>query len=486
MFLTSIESGDSMKIEMKNLGQVKSAFIDERDLTVIVGDNGSGKTLLLEAKTFILNYYRKNMYEFIRELNKKYADDLELETDWSNITKFIDDLSFSKNDDEIKRFDFDVEIKVENYVREKINNEIKTYFDSLKQETINELNKEILMVNESNFDFNLFMNNPSIPLISTLNCRLIIFDEKIAFLEIVNDKEQRKQVMEMFRITIDSPPGNLVLDNSTDAETLKEKKQLYDPLNDMKSKIKYTAIADLFRGITHIGEILYLPSERNLFMDDALTKTLKESYNSRYSFARENSKIRYSEFLFNWAYLNYKDRLNRFQREDLKVNPILEKMFGGKIIYDEEGDIKSIHKNDGTKIKRELFSTKQNRLIPYLILNTPFQQYNKLIIEEPEAHLSLKSIRELLGYFKLLIKQGIKVTITTHSDVFFTHLNNLILKDKDIDTQVYELKFYGNQSILEDKTKTETGYEIDLFTKELNNLYEDTLSIQENIEQTEE
>ncbi|MCY9215812.1 AAA family ATPase [Bacillus haynesii] len=472
-----------MKIEMKNLGQIKNAFLEEKDLTVIVGDNGSGKTLLLEAKTFILNFYSKNVNEFIGDLNRKYSDHLGFETDWESVRKFINDNVLSISRDERPNYKFVLKIKLENDIRENINNDIKTYFEKLKQQTINELNREILMVDESNFDFNLF-TNPVISPLDSIECNLTLLDEHISFLEMTSDESEHFHVL--FPIVNDSHSRELILNDSTDPEILKEKKEFYDPLNNMKNRLKRLFIGGFFRDITHSGDTLYLPSERNLFMDDALTKTLKESYDSRYSFARNNSKIRFSEFLFNMAYLNYKDRLNRLEGLGHKPNPALEKMFGGKIIFDEEGDIKSIQKNDGTTIKRELFSTKQNRMIPYLILNTPFQHYSKLIIEEPEAHLSLKSIRELLGYFKRLIKNNIKVTITTHSDVFFNHLNNFILKDKDLDTKVYELKFNGNQSFLEEKNKTELGYEIDFFTEELNNLYEDTLSVQENSEQIEE
>lgn len=467
-----------MKIEIQNLGQVKKALLEEKDLTVIVGDNGSGKTLLLEAKTFILNYYIKNVNTIVRELNKKYSDQFEFETDWTSVRKFIDDHT-ENTDKERPTYKFDMKVKLEDNVRDNINNDIKTWFEELKQQTINELNREILMVNESNLDFNLFIN-PSASEINYIKCELTLLDEHVSLIEMSSEESKDFQII--FPLINNSVPRELILE-STDPKIIKEKNNLYDPLNDLKNKMKRTFIASFFKEITRSGETLYLPSERNLFMDDALTKTLKENYDNRYSFSRNNSKIRFSEFLFNMAYLNYKDILNRLKGDDHKLNPGLEKIFGGKIVFDEEGDIKSIHKNDGTIIKRELFSTKQNRLIPYLILNTPFEQYNKVIIEEPEAHLSLKSIRELLGYFKYLIKKGIKITITTHSDVFFSHLNNFILKDKDLDSKVYELKFSDGESILEEKDKTELGYEIDFFTAELNNLFEETLELQEKIDQ---
>lgn len=474
-----------MKIEIKNLGQVKRALIDEKDLTVIVGDNGSGKTLLLEAKTFILNYYKKNSEKIIRDINREYSDHFEFETDWSNLRKFISD-----GTDTVKlgiknpTYNFILKNKLKNDVRENINKFIKEQFEGLKQQTINELNREILMVEESDLDFNWFETPPSILPVNDIKCTLTLLDKHILVLEMSSEDAEDFEVLSSVIIDL-IPTEDYITKNSMDPEIIREKQELYDPVNQIKNAMKNNFIFGFFKEITHSGNTLYLPSERNLFMDDALTKTLKESYDSRYSFNRNNSKIRFSEFLFNMAYLNHKDRLNRHKKMNFVLEPELQKIFGGQIVFDEEGDIKSIVKKDGSTIKRELFSTKQNRLIPYLILSTPFEHYSNVIIEEPEAHLSLKSIRELLSYFKFLIDGGIRITITTHSDVFFNHLNNFILRDKTLQTKVYELKFYGNESILEEKKLTELGYEIDLFTEELNNLYDETLSIQDNNEQTE-
>lgn len=367
---------------------------------------------------------------------------------------------------------------------ENINKFIKEQFEELKQQTINELNREILMVDESELDFTWFETPPTVFSVNHIKCTLTLLDKHLLILEMSSEDAEDYEVLNSVIINL-IPKEDYIMKSSMDPEIIKEKEKLYDPINQIKIAMKNNFIFGFFKEITHSGNTLYLPSERNLFMDDALTKTLKESYDSRYSFNRNNSKIRFSEFLFNMAYLNHKDRLNRLKKMDFELEPELQKIFGGQIVFDEEGDIKSIVKKDGSTIKRELFSTKQNRLIPYLIINTPFIHYSNVIIEEPEAHLSLKSIRELLGYFKFLIDRGIKITITTHSDVFFNHLNNFILKDKSLETKVYELKFYGDESILEEKTLTELGYEIDLFTEELNNLYDETLSIQDNNEQAE-
>ncbi|MCY8818439.1 ATP-binding protein [Bacillus atrophaeus] len=475
-----------MKIELKNLGQVKKALIDNKDLTVIVGDNGSGKTLLLEAKTFILNSYSKHLHNVIKNLREKYSDYLKFDTDWTEINKFISETSKDfKKEEPRSSFKFTLQNQLDSSIRKSMNEDIAEQFKHFKKTTIEALNKEILMVENSDLDFELF-DTPRIADITYIECNLIMFDPEILMLEMFD-----KADLFFMRVPImlDAPSASdYLMNEETDPNIIKVKKHLYEPVIMMQDQIRNYFIGGFFTEITRNINTLFLPSERNLYMDVALAKTIKENLESRYSFSRENTKVRYSEHLFNLAYLNYKDNLNRFRRPDFenvyKVDPDLTKIFGGKLIFDEEGDIKSLVTHEGTEIKRELFSTKQNRLIPYLIIMPPVgRQYKEVIIEEPEAHLSLKGMRELLGYLKSLIEKGIKITLTTHSDVFYSHLNNFILMDDKVQSKVYELKKIGDESFLEEKEKTKYGYEIDLFTEELNELYEKTLSIQNDIDE---
>ncbi|WP_181365355.1 AAA family ATPase [Bacillus altitudinis] len=470
-----------MKIEIKNLGQVKSASFEDAELTVIVGDNGSGKTLLLEATTFIINFYKIQVKEIMGKLFKKYSNQFDIDADWENVKEFIEEeLEEELEESHKPKHKFEMNVRIDEDVLDEMNNDIKKWFEELKKQTINKLNREILMVDESKLDFNLFIN-PRIPDFTEITCTLTKYDERVYFVEMYlkgsNYSNTFSYVIEFKKQKFQQRF------QSIESFFIAERKDLFDPINDLKNRLKNQYLFSYFNDIDTYGKILYLPSERNLFIDNALTKTLNEAQENIYSSMPKKSKSRYSEHLFNIDYLEYKDTLSKIGPVNMKIDSNLEEIFGGEINYDEEGDIKSIKQIDGKYIKRELFSTKQNRLIPYLILSNPLERYYKVIIEEPEAHLSLKSIRELLDYFKNLIKSGTKIIITTHSDVFFSYLNNLILTDKNLSSsKVYELKFSNGESILEEKNKTEFGYKIDLFSNELNNLYEETLDIQNTLE----
>lgn len=222
-----------------------------------------------------------------------------------------------------------------------------------------------------------------------------------------------------------------------------------------------------FRSYLEGGNILFLPSERNLHMTNAVSQLLKE-------FDGANTNIRYSELLFMQDYLAFKENRKFFNYD---IDERVEELFEGQLEFDEDGEV-AVIKQKSTTIKRPLFSTRLNRMIPYLILSSPFQSFKSVIIEEPEAHLSLKSMKEIISFFEYLIEKGYSLVVTTHSDVFFGRLNNLFIKNPDIETNVYELRANESGSVLEEKTKTDVGYEIELFNEELDDLYEETLELQ--------
>lgn len=105
----------------------------------------------------------------------------------------------------------------------------------------------------------------------------------------------------------------------------------------------------------------------------------------------QSLRQRYSERLFTSAYFRFKYLLERFPSMISSLTKRNYELFDGDLEFDDRGELLSITRDDGVKIKRELFSTMQNRLIPYLLVDDPLEGYKTVIVEEPEAHLSLKN-----------------------------------------------------------------------------------------------
>ncbi|KYD02015.1 hypothetical protein [Bacillus atrophaeus] len=463
-----------MILKIKNLGQVKEATLGESNLRVIVGDNGTGKTLLLETEALINNHFKIESSIMAEELYSFVHDDIKMDLNWKKLYDYIRVFRSNRNASIQLKCTFSID--EESFINEKF------YELTRKTESylIEKVNKEVLLAKETPLEIE-FVDLPDLIQQATVDMEFQGDGEDCFFYGLI-----RGSIAGIININeiekMDSNFANASL------------------LNNDGMKIKYLTIADIKKRFeeefkvqflnslisSYFAEknILFLPSERNLFMDNAINRTLYENSINRSIEGDKDFKLRYSEHLFNKSYLEFK---NAFKRHGEVVNkiishhplePSLRKLFEGRPTFDENGEFSDLIKDNGQKIKRELFSTKQNRLIPYVLIMDPMKRYKEIIIEEPEAHLSLKSIRQFIGFLKELLRKDYNVTLTTHSDVFFTHLNNFILNNSEINVTVYELKNIADQSTLEEKTKGEDGYEIDLFSKELDMLFEDTLDIQ--------
>jgi len=107
-----------------------------------------------------------------------------------------------------------------------------------------------------------------------------------------------------------------------------------------------------------------------------------------------------------------------------------ERMFGGRIFWDE--------------IQKRWFFVTKNERLPVEKASSGVREFQPVvaclqwlarasagrepivIIEEPEAHLHPKAIREEARFFARLAKIGFRLVLTTHSDYLVEQLGNLI------------------------------------------------------------
>ncbi|MDQ0228428.1 AAA family ATPase [Metabacillus niabensis] len=461
-----------MNLKISNLAQIKEAVIEDSDLVVIVGDNGTGKTLLLESLTLFKEHYRDNLDKLIDTYLDNNFLNIDIETNWDDLIKYYRNTKLENIEDDnkdkspIKKFL--VKIEVENSIN--VEDFFSNKFELMTYE-INDLIKErVLFTEESNVKVEL-LDIPEVKELYEYEFRFILADDVGILLGGEDEKNLATNVF-LIQSEEDLNENNKTLES---VETYLPKIVNQETFKKILTRnLKRNFLKYVYGLNSTNGRLLFLPSERNLYMDNALRKTLDQNYNK--------SKLRYSEYLFNKEYLEFQDSSKRFSHS--LISEELRKLFGGTLNFKDNGDVDGLTTTDGNVIKRELFSTKQNRLLPYILIGNPFHNYQEIIIEEPEAHMSLKSMNELLDFIKVLIqRRRKKIYLTTHSDVFFSRLNNFLLTSNDFTTKVYELKKSGSETFLESKTKTEYGYEIDLFSNELEDLYNETITIQnENLD----
>ncbi|MGE7942805.1 AAA family ATPase [Lysinibacillus xylanilyticus] len=468
-----------MKIQIKNLGQIESAVLNDNNLVVMVGDNGTGKTLLLESMALISNRVNSAIRRIYSDIVNDFNESFKLD-DWKNVEKSIREKmeQGQNNKSELTEvrpsFNLDVFVSDEKNINETIKGKIGSELLLVKEE----LSKRILFSHEE--ETNLSVDLIDIPEIKSgkLNIELNFdfYDDDLIL--IINKSLNMNGHLEYIDIK-----------NYIDKERIQEienysNKSLYKKfLNfesffaSIKEKITLLFLNEIMGAYFQDNALLFLPSERNLYMQNAMAKVI--------DFEEFSTGLRYSEELFIKSYLDFTTLIKSFiNNENFKKRnrPLIDgdtsDLFDGELTFNKDGEVESIEKN-GVKIQRLLFSTKINRLIPYLIIGQPIRSYSKIIIEEPEAHLSLKSMSALIKYFAKLLNDDKKLVITTHSDVFFTRLNNLFLTMPDLPVTVYELENDGEKSKLNEVNRTENGYEIKLFTEELSELFDETINIQD-------
>lgn len=465
-----------MKIRVENLAPIKEGVFEEKDLTLIIGDNGTGKTILLETVTFIKDFYNKKIQSFasLKE-NKPYYDNIKPKFE-NEILEVIGKV-YSLKDEYNDKSEIRVEVN-----KNELNNLFEEFISKQKQECIRAINERVLSgMDESHFDFK-FLNLPTYK------------DEYEGNIHIYYSQKEFVLLISVFpEFPVESSIIRLDRKKSENIQDILE--GMDDEDNYLKIKngiselIKKTMFKGLYEDYFENGNILYLPSERSMYRRNAFSN-IADLMDNHNALTKSSNEMRYSESLFYEEYLRFRaNEEERFEMNDLKDivgwmendedKKQLYKLFKGKLEYDEKGEIVSILRNNGLKVPRRLFSTKETKLIPYDMFSDKNTSYKRIIIEEPEANMSLASMNDLVNFFEYHLEDNSKMTLTTHSDVFFSKMNNLLLSNKKFNSVVYELTATPSGSILEEKSIGEYGYEIKLFSDELNNLFEETLKTQD-------
>jgi len=113
-----------------------------------------------------------------------------------------------------------------------------------------------------------------------------------------------------------------------------------------------------------------------------------------------------------------------------EFNSIIQEMVKGTVEIDQT--IKSLHTirvlQNGEEIPLNLLSSGVTELLPILLyIKYRMKRGDLLIIEEPEAHLHPGMQRVMAKLITKLIRFGVSVIITTHSDFLLSQLSNHVI-----------------------------------------------------------
>ena len=124
---------------------------------------------------------------------------------------------------------------------------------------------------------------------------------------------------------------------------------------------------------------------------------------------------------------------------------------------------------------------------------------NLLILEEPESHLHPGAQRQMARGIARLVNAGIKVIITTHSDMFVAQINNLLRLSYASKRWIKEHKFLPQDCLNKDQISaslfhydkelggsvitplaidSETGIDEEEFVREIELVYDEAIALQ--------
>lgn len=164
-----------------------------------------------------------------------------------------------------------------------------------------------------------------------------------------------------------------------------------------------------------------------------------------------------------------------------------------------------------TRLDMSLASSLVTELAPIILVLRHMQDFPVLILEEPEAHLHPRMQRKLAQVIVRLIRKGLYVWITTHSENFCQQINNFLkigaVEDREKlraelqtelgcsygeqdyltpdDVSAYEFINEGDHSVVRQLKKYEDGVVMPSFNKEMIAVTREVLFLDEKVSEKE-
>ena len=140
---------------------------------------------------------------------------------------------------------------------------------------------------------------------------------------------------------------------------------------------------------------------------------------------------------------------------DVALFDDIKQMMGGKFTSDRSGPL--FVEDESTTIPLHLASSSARGLSDlYFFIVHVARRDHLLIIDEPEGHLDTRNQILMARLLTRLVKAGVRVLITTHSDYIIKEINNLIMLDSEFTERekfVEEFSYREDDGIPPDEVK---------------------------------
>ena len=281
----------------------------------------------------------------------------------------------------------------------------------------------------------------------------------------------------------------------------KENQNFTETIFKLRDEIEYEIIEHFEKKIN--GLFFFPASKSGIYTGmSAFTQIIAELSKSR---AFISNKIEMpalsepiSDYFIKLAEINHEIQLNS------NISDVILKLeseiLHGKVGFDDKKKVLTYKpENSDIELQMAAVSSMVSEIVPIVAFFKYIYAQNKkndskknngkylLFIEEPEAHLHPELQVKLIEFLVEIIKVGVKLIITSHSNYFFNKINNMIL-DKKLDFKLYSpilLKEGLKGSISKIMEIDELGVSDENFIDISENLYEERDRIIEELNQEE-
>lgn len=390
-----------MKLSIRNVGKLKEADVEINGITVITGENDTGKSTVGKVLWSVFNGF----YEIDEKVYNEKVSELE---------KIIDEI-IKENVYKNLSTDYNSFFEIFNSTGKKIAIEFlkenKNYSEDEIKIIINNYKKDLKIENISKF-------------VQEINETLKISDKEIikVIVSRVMNKEFHNQINAVFS---------------------KEKMNI----GEISLKIKDKEI-DLKIENNEISDVqnYFLINKETMYIDNPF---ILDSYD----FEDENHQTHLATNVFSEnensviSEIKVKKKLNNIYQ---KLNSVLS----GEIL--ENKNSKFVYRKNGEDIDLKNLSTglKTFAIIKMLLQNGTLEENGTIILDEPEIHLHPEWQLKFAELIVLLQKEfGMHILLTTHSPYFLNAIEVFSERHKiDDKCKYYVAENEGNSSIIKDVT----------------------------------
>lgn len=494
----------NFNLEIKNFGPISSGSISIKPLTILIGPNQSGKSY---ASMLIYSIYRAQAsISNDKSLMDSYYD-LASQDERAQLIKIFDE-SFSTFSDQ--KISFNVAHDLVNKIfkltyqkayEKKLDEEITRSFASSLKEL-----RCITKVKHQSFSFKIIDSNDD------SNSQDIISvqykDEKLQITQFPNYRIVLNVEFEKTKQKLETQIINLI---KNELKGQYEKKEDLEKVESIKKRLEFLPI--YFFLINSLQALIsekyakcyYLPAARSGILQGhkviftSIIKLAPYAGNNRIEIPTLSGVI--SDFINSLVIMPKKkgplySLARRFEDEIIYGKITIDKMD-----QDAYPEIRYTFKNTEIPIHRA--SSTVSELAPiFLYLKYIVKPKDVLIIEEPEAHLHPINQRILARLIVNLIRNGVRIIITTHSDYLLEQINNYLLINKidankrieqynlrsdeflkanEISANVFQYSEKKGNYIAQLKVTDADGIPLDEFLKVTKELYQESVKIQRDL-----